>query len=72
MSVRRYVDIVYVEKVCRCRNRNWQEREREREMRFYLIFNFLGFKEFNKRTINIFKDSDDFGFSNFIRLDREV
>ena len=44
----------------------------KREMRFYLIFNFLGFKEFNKRTINIFKDGDDFGFSNFIRFDREV
>ena len=44
----------------------------KREMCFYLIFSFLGFKEFNKRTINIFKDSDDFGFSSFIRFDREV
>ena len=38
-------------------------------MYFYLIFGFLGFKTVKKRTINLFKDSEDFGFSNFIWLD---
>ena len=33
-------------------------------MRFYLTFGFLGFKVVNKRTMNIFKDSEDVGFLN--------
>ena len=41
-------------------------------MRFYLIFNSLGFKVVDKRTMNTFEGSEDFGFSNFIWLDREV
>ena len=32
-------------------------------MRFYLTFGFLGFKVFKKRTMNLFKGSEDFGFS---------
>ena len=31
-------------------------------MHFYLIFGFLGFKDFNKTKMNVFKGSDDFGF----------
>ena len=34
-------------------------------MRFYLTFGFLRFKIANKGTMNLFKDSEDFGFSNF-------
>ena len=37
-------------------------------MRFYLTFGFLGFKVVNKREINLFKSSKDFGLSNFIWL----
>ena len=40
-----------------------------REIRFYLTFGFLGFKVVNKRTMNLFKGSEDFGYSNFIWLD---
>ena len=39
------------------------------EMRFYLTFGFLGFKVFKKRTIDLIKGIEDFGFSNFIWLD---
>ena len=35
-------------------------------MRFYLIFNFLRFGVVNKRTMNLLKDSEDFGFSGGI------
>ena len=35
-------------------------------MRFYLTFGFLGFKVVKKQTTNLFKGSEDFGFSNFI------
>ena len=35
-------------------------------MRFYLTFDFLDFKIVNKRTMNLFEGSEDFGFSNFI------
>ena len=38
-------------------------------MRFYLTFGFLRFKAFDKRTMNLFKGSEDFGFSNFKWLD---
>ena len=38
-------------------------------MRFYLTFDFLDFKIVNKRTMNLFEGSEDFGFSNFIYLD---
>ena len=37
-----------------------------REMRFYLTFGFVGFKIVNKGTIDLFKGSEDFGFSNFM------
>ena len=40
-------------------------------MRFYLTFGFLGFKVVKKRTMNLFKGSEDFGFSSFIWLDRK-
>ena len=40
-----------------------------REMHFYVTFGFLGFKVVKKRTMNLFKGSEDFGFSNFIWLD---
>ena len=43
-----------------------------REMRFYLIFSFPEFKVANKRAMNLFKGSEDFRFSNFIWLDKEV
>ena len=43
-----------------------------RQMRFYLTFGFLGFKIVNKGTMDLFKGSEDFGFSNFIWLDREA
>ena len=36
------------------------------EMCFYLTFGFLGFKVFDKRTMNLFKGGKDFGFLNFI------
>ena len=35
-------------------------------MRFYLTFIFLGFKVANKRTMNLFKRSKDFGLSVWI------
>ena len=38
-------------------------------MHFYLTFGFMGFKVVNKRTMNLSKGSEDFGFSNFIWLD---
>ena len=37
-------------------------------MRFYLTFGFLG-KVVKKRTMNLFKGGEDFGFSNFMWLD---
>ena len=37
-------------------------------MRFYLTFGFVGFKIVNKGTMDLFK-GEDFGFSNFMRLD---
>ena len=40
-------------------------------MRFYLTFAFLGLKVVNKQTMNVFKGIEDFGFSNFIWLDRK-
>ena len=43
-----------------------------REMRFYLTFSFLRLKVVNKRTMNLFKGSQDFIFLNYISLDREV
>ena len=39
------------------------------EMRFYQIFGFLRFKVVKKRTMNLFKGSEDFGFFTFIWLD---
>ena len=36
------------------------------EICFYLTFGFLRFKVVNKQTMNLFKGSEDFGFSNFI------
>ena len=42
------------------------------EMYFYLIFSFLGFIAFDKQTMNLFEDGEDFGFLNFIWLDRKV
>ena len=33
-------------------------------MHFYLTFGFLGVKVVKKRTTNLFKGSEDFGFSN--------
>ena len=36
------------------------------EVRFYLTFGFLGFKIVKKRTINLFKGSEDFRLSNFV------
>ena len=41
-------------------------------MGFYLIFNLLGFKVVDKGTTNLFEGSEDFVFSKFIWLDREV
>ena len=38
-------------------------------MRFYLNFDFLGFKIVNKGTMDLFKGREDFEFSNFIWLD---
>ena len=38
-------------------------------MRFYLTFDFLTLRycyNVNKRTMNLFEGSEDFGFSNFI------
>ena len=35
----------------------------------YLNFGFLGFEVVKKRIKNLFKGSEDFGFSNFIWLD---
>ena len=43
-----------------------------REMQLYLTFGFLGFKVVKKLTMNLFKESEDFGFSNFIWLDCKV
>ena len=43
-----------------------------REMCFYMTFGSLGFKVVEKRTINLFKGSEDLGFSNFIWLDWKV
>ena len=40
-----------------------------REIHFYLTFGFLGFKVVKKWMMNLFKESEDFGFSNFIWLD---
>ena len=40
--------------------------------RFYLTFGFLEFKVVKKWTVNLFKGSEDFGFSNFIWLDWKV
>ena len=37
-------------------------------MRFYLTFGFIGFKIVNKGTMDLFKGSEDFGFSNFMWL----
>ena len=37
-----------------------------------MIFSFLGFKVVDKQTMNLFKGREDFGFLNFIWLDREV
>ena len=65
--VRRDVDVVYVEKVCNCRNKN----QHDTRMRFYLTFVFLGLKVVNKQTMIVFKGSEDFGFLNFIWLDRK-
>ena len=41
-------------------------------MRFYLTFGFVGFKIANRGTMDLFKGSEDFGFSNFMRLDLKV
>ena len=41
-------------------------------MCFYLTFSFLGFKVVNRQTMNLFKGSEDFWFSNFIWLDWKV
>ena len=38
-------------------------------MRFYLTFAFPIFEVVKKGTVNLFKGSGDFGFSNFIWLD---
>ena len=40
-------------------------------MHFFLTFGFLGFKVVKKKTMNFFKGSEDFGFSNFIWLDEK-
>ena len=64
--VRRDVDVVYTWRrfvVVKVRI------SKIREMRFYLAFAFLGFKFVKKRTMNHFKGSEYFGFSNFMRLD---
>ena len=42
---------------------------RIRETHFYLTFDFFGFQVVNKRTMDFFKGSKDFGFSNFICFD---
>ena len=39
-----------------------------KEIRLYLTFSFFGFKVVNKQTINLFKDSEDFEYLNFIWL----
>ena len=39
------------------------------EIHFYLTFGFLGFKVVKKQMMNLFKGSEDFGFSDFIWLD---
>ena len=38
-------------------------------MHFYLTFGFVGNKIVNKGTMDLFKGSEDFGFSNFMWLD---
>ena len=55
-----------MEKICSCKN--WQE------TRDVLVSDIcsLKFKVVNKRTMNLFKSSKEFGFSNFIWWDREV
>ena len=47
-----------MEKVYSCRIKNWHDMRHA----FYLIFSFLRFKVVDKRTMNLFKDSEDFGF----------
>ena len=37
-------------------------------MHFYLTFGFLAFKAVNKRTMNLSKGSEDFGFLNLVRF----
>ena len=41
-------------------------------MRFYLTFGFLDFKIVNKGTMNLFKGSEDFRFSDIVWLDLKV
>ena len=41
-------------------------------MCFYLTFDFLGFKVVKKWKMDLFKGSEDLGFSNFIWLDGKV
>ena len=57
-----------MEKVFSCRNKNLQD------MRDALLsdFKFLGYKVVDQWTMNLFKGSEDFGFSNFIWLGRDV
>ena len=57
-----------MEKVCACRNKIGQD---TRDVLLY-DFSFLRFKVVNKRTMNLFKGSEDFEFLNFIWLHREV
>ena len=49
----------------------FQKKFSKREMRFY-DFGFLGFKVVKKGTMNLFKGSENFRFSNFIWLDLKV
>ena len=42
------------------------------EMYFYLIFSFVGFIAVDKQTRNLFEESEDFGFLNFIWQGRKV
>ena len=56
------------EKVYSCKIKNQQDARDA----FYLTFGFFGYKAVKKWTMNLFKSSEDFGFSNFIWLNWKV
>ena len=41
-------------------------------MCFYAVFSFFKFQVVDKRTMNLYEGTEDFRFSNFMWLDREI